>query len=77
LELKDSKTALQAIRTATGIMAEARQYLKLRGELSGELGRAGQVQVGVHQQVLQIMTLPRWDDPPEAWGQVDVPEIDS
>ena len=36
-EAKDRKTALDAIRAAVNIMAEARQYLELRGELIGEL----------------------------------------
>jgi hypothetical protein len=36
---KDSRTALQAIKTAVGVMTEARGYLQLRGEVTGELGR--------------------------------------
>jgi hypothetical protein len=39
LETKDLKTALNAIRAAVSVMGEARQYMELRGELSGELGR--------------------------------------
>jgi hypothetical protein len=33
-EAKDQKTALNAIRAAVDAMAEARQYLELRGGLS-------------------------------------------
>jgi len=37
LEAVDLKTALNAIRAAVDVMGEARQYLELRGELTGEL----------------------------------------
>lgn len=39
LESQDLRTALQAIRTAGVVMAEARQYIELRGELTRELGK--------------------------------------
>lgn len=39
LQDKDRRTALQAIRVAVDVMGEARNYLELRGELNGELGR--------------------------------------
>ena len=39
LRNKDPRTALQAIRTASAVMGEARDYLELRGELTNELGR--------------------------------------
>jgi len=39
LESQDLRTALTAIRTAVDVMGEARQYMELRGELSGELGK--------------------------------------
>lgn len=64
LEAKDLKTALVAIRAATGVMGEARKYMELRGELSGELGAPGQVQLDWHQQIM-IMALPRCSDTPE------------
>jgi len=64
LEAKDLKTALVAIRAATGVMGEARQYMELRGELSGELGTPGQAQFDLHQQIM-IMALPRCSDTPE------------
>jgi hypothetical protein len=38
LKAKDFKTALNAIRAAVGVMAEGRQYLELRGDLTGEMG---------------------------------------
>jgi hypothetical protein len=37
LEAADLKTALNAIRAAVDVMGEARQYMELRGELTGEL----------------------------------------
>src|SRR6185312_12388135 len=39
LSNEDPRTALQAIRTASGVMSEARGYMELRGELTHELGR--------------------------------------
>jgi hypothetical protein len=35
----DLRTVLQAIRTASAVMSEARGYMELRGELTNELGR--------------------------------------
>ena len=37
LEEDSPRTALQAIKAAVDVMGEARQYLQLRGELTGEL----------------------------------------
>ncbi len=39
MEAEDLRTALQAIKAAVDVMGEARQYMELRGELSGELGK--------------------------------------
>jgi hypothetical protein len=39
LEAKDLRTALNAIKAANGVMGEARQYLELRGDLTGEFHR--------------------------------------
>ncbi len=39
LSNEDPRTALQAIRTASAVMSEARGYMELRGELTNELGR--------------------------------------
>jgi hypothetical protein len=39
LQEKDPRTAIQAIRAASAVMGEARNYLTLRGELTGEMGR--------------------------------------
>lgn len=38
LKEKDRRSALLAIRTAVSIMAEARSYLQIQGELTHELG---------------------------------------
>src|SRR5262249_30998303 len=40
LATKDLRTALLAIRTATGLMGEAREYARLRAEATGELGES-------------------------------------
>ena len=39
LENGDSRTALQSIRAAVDVMGEARGYLQLQGEITGELER--------------------------------------
>ena len=39
LEVKDLKTALQAIKAAVDVMREGRSYLELKGEITGELGQ--------------------------------------
>jgi hypothetical protein len=36
LDVEDLRTAIQAIRAAADVMAEGRQYLELRGDLTGE-----------------------------------------
>jgi len=36
---KDRRTALQAIRAAIDVMSEARSYMELRGELTGEIDK--------------------------------------
>ena len=56
LEAKDLKTALGAIRAAVDVMGEARQYLELRGELTGELSDRGQAPHAV--QLMNILMLP-------------------
>jgi hypothetical protein len=63
----DLKTALVAIRTATAVMGEARQYLELKGELSGELSTPGQVHVDLQRTVFQVMALPRCENAPNRW----------
>jgi hypothetical protein len=56
LDVKDLRTALQAIRAAADVMAEGRQYLELRGDLTGEFA-APKVQ-GPPQRI-QILALPK------------------
>lgn len=53
--------------------------LRLFGEFTGEIVTAGTAQVtgGIHNQVLQIMSLPRLDDPPEAWQALDPLELEA
>ena len=60
LEAKDLRTALMAIREARGVMGEARQYMELRGELSGELAPETGNPYG---QTLYVLSLPRCNDP--------------
>jgi hypothetical protein len=56
LAAKDLRTALQAIRAAADVMAEGRQYLELRGDLTGEFA-APKIQ-GPPQRI-QILALPK------------------
>ena len=56
LDVKDLRTALQAIRAAASVMAEGRQYLELRGDLTGEFA-APKVQ-GPPQRI-QVIALPK------------------
>ena len=56
------RTALMAIREARGVMGEARQYMELRGELSGELAPETGSPYG---QTLYVLSLPRCNDPLE------------
>src|SRR5215469_6421424 len=56
LDVKDLRTALQAIRAAADVMAEGRQYLELRGDLTGEFA-APKVQ-GPPQKI-QVLALPK------------------
>ena len=54
--VKDLRTALQAIRAAADVMAEGRQYLELRGDLTGEFAAA---KVQGPPQRIQVLTLPK------------------
>ena len=56
LAAKDLRTAIQAIRAAADVMAEGRQYLELRGDLTGEFA-APKVQ-GPPQRI-QVLALPK------------------
>ena len=58
LEAEDLKTALNAIRAAVDVMAEARQYLELRGELTGELPHAANSAANVPM-VIRVLSVPR------------------
>jgi hypothetical protein len=55
LDVKDLRTALQAIRAAADVMAEGRQYLELRGDLTGEFAP----KVQAPQQRIQVLALPK------------------
>ena len=61
LEAEDLKTALNAIRAAVDVMGEARQYLELRGELTGELQNAADAAANVPMivRVLSVLRMPR------------------
>ncbi len=72
LDEKDRRLALQAIRTAVDVMGEARQYMELRGDLTGELGKpAG----GATIRAVVIMPSPGGVDQAGAPGRLAV-EID-
>jgi hypothetical protein len=56
LAAKDLRTAIQAIRAAADVMAEGRQYLELRGDLTGEF-EAKKPQTAT--QKIQVIALPK------------------
>jgi hypothetical protein len=56
-EAKDHKTALNAIRVGVDVMAEARQYLELRGELTGELPHVKDAAANVT--LIRVLSVPR------------------
>src|SRR5215469_4143812 len=56
LDVKDLRTALQAIRAAADVMAEGRAYLELRGDLTGEFA-APKPQTAT--QKIQVIALPK------------------
>jgi hypothetical protein len=56
-EAKDHKTALNAIRVGVDVMAEARQYLELRGELTGELPNVKDAAANVT--LIRVLSVPR------------------
>jgi hypothetical protein len=58
LEVKDLRTALGAIAAAARVMAEGRQYLELRGEMTGELTPPSPTMSGV----FNVMVLPKTCD---------------
>ena len=65
LDVNGLRTALKAIRAAADVMAEGRQYLELRGDLTGEFA-APKVQVQGPPQRIQVLALPKL-----ASGQTD------
>lgn len=73
---KDGKTVIREdpapnLAQANLSIDKMTSLLRLYGEVTGDLQTAGtsrtSVEGGVHQQVMQILSLPRLDDPPEAW----------
>jgi hypothetical protein len=54
LEAADLKTALNAIRAAVDVMGEARQYLELRGSLTGALRDRGQAPLAAQLTILML-----------------------
>ena len=62
LEQQDDKIALAAIKAAVDILAEARAYLELRGEITGELRRpqahepsADEIAVALERRLLELL----------------------
>ena len=54
---KDRKTALNAIRAAVDVIPEARQYVELRGELTGELPNVKDTAANVT--LIRVLSVPR------------------
>jgi hypothetical protein len=69
LEAQDLKTALNAIRAGVDVMAEARQYMELRGELTGELSNVADAAANVP--LIRVLSVPRMPGVPsgfEPWA---------
>jgi hypothetical protein len=66
LESKDPKTALNAIGAAVNVLREARSYLELRGEITGELNKSAGASptLGINQ--VEKMLVIRMPKTPEA-----------
>ena len=71
LEAEDLKTALNAIRAAVDVMAEARQYLELRGELTGELPHAADSTGNVT--LIRVLSVPRMPGVEDAYDALEPP----
>jgi hypothetical protein len=71
LEVKDLKTALNAIRAAVGVMGEARQYMELRGELTGELPDSGSSLAQIN--LIRALCVPRIGETVESFRQRPLP----
>jgi hypothetical protein len=61
LEAKDLGTALKAVAAGCSIMSEARGYMEMRGQLTGELNTHTQVPHAL--QVMQVLMLPVQQEP--------------
>jgi len=57
-EAKDRKTAIGAIRAAAGVMAERRNFMELRGALTGELSNVADAAANVPL-VIRVLSVPR------------------
>jgi hypothetical protein len=57
-EAEDLKTAIGAIRAAAGVTAERRQFMELRGELTGELHNVADAVANVPM-VIRVLSVPR------------------
>jgi hypothetical protein len=57
-EAKDLKTAIGAIRAAAHAMAERRQFMELRGTLTGELSNAADSAANVPM-IVRVLSVPR------------------
>jgi len=56
-EAEDLKTAIGAIRAAAHAMAERRQFMELRGELTGELPNVADAAANVT--LIRVLSVPR------------------
>jgi hypothetical protein len=57
-EAEDLKTAIGAIRAAAGVMAERRNFMELRGALTGELSNVADAPANVPV-VIRVLSVPR------------------
>jgi len=74
LESEDLKTALTAIRASVDVMGEARGYMELRGELTGELSAANAAD---NVPLLRILSVPRMPGVQTVQGVLALPAAES
>ena len=66
-EAEDLKTAIGAIRAAAHAMAERRQFMELRGELTGELPNVAGAAANVT--LVKVLSVPRLPGVPQGYAR--------
>jgi hypothetical protein len=74
-EAKELKTAIGAIRAAAGVMAERRQFMELRGALTGELSNVAE-SANVPM-VIRVLSVPRMPGVQTVHGVPALPAVEA